>query len=94
MMSDNNKKTNAMKKDYLDVSKKQELSIVNDISEMTDEEYELLIKKVRESIEAIKTEYYSSDAAIDRVQSRNFMDILLAKISQLISSHKAKIDNN
>lgn len=91
-MNAKNKKSGTFNKDILDLSKKQELSIVNDISEMTDEEYDLLIKKIRESTETIKIEHYSSNAAIDRVQSRSFIDILLAKLAQISSLHKAKID--
>ena len=78
----------------IDISQKQEISIVYNISETTDEEYDLLMKRVADSIDFIRATYYSSDAATDRILSRSFRDISFARLYQLFAHYKSSKEHS
>ena len=76
-------------KALIDVSQKQHICVVSDVPEMTDEDYALVMKKVADSIDAVRATYFSNDAAMERILSRNFRDISYARLFQVLSNHKA-----
>lgn len=85
----NSRKQRTNNKSLIDISQKQKVSVVYNIPETTDEEYELLMKRVADSIDSIRATYYSSDAAKDRVLSRSFRDISYARLYQILANNKS-----
>lgn len=78
----------------IDISQKQEISVIYNIPDTTDEEYELLMKRVADSINTIRASYYSSDAATDRILSRSFRDISYARLYKLLAHNKSSKEHS
>lgn len=76
----------------VDATPKGHIMVVYDNSDMSPdmsiEENEERMRRVQESIDRIRRNYYYSDASVKRVQSRSFADILQAKLIQIISEQK------
>ena len=72
----------------IDISQKQKIEVVYGIPDISDEEYKLLMKRVADSTDSIRASYYSSDAAKDRILSRNFRDISHARLYQILAHKK------
>lgn len=51
-------------------------------------------KELEESIEKMQRQYYSSDATIERIQARNFWDILRATIYKSNQKRHCDTDEN
>lgn len=87
-MKKKNKTQNIEKKDVIvDMSSRRNLNIVDEC-EYTEEELNSLIvelKKQMDQMEDFYQRYYSLNAYIERINKRNFFNILYAKIISIIS---------
>ena len=92
MSKKNTKKKDIKKKDnngdFLDVSYRGKLDIDTDKKYNDEELYALILdldKKI-EHFNKLHKNFYSSNAYIDRIQNRTFIDILREKIASTINS--------
>ena len=69
------------------VQRRNDIQIIPNV-ELSAEEYLKELEELTKSIERIKKEYYSNKAMIERIQDRNFTDIVRARISKLIVDKK------
>lgn len=67
----------------VDMSRRKKLTIeYDDFNISNNEETSLLLEEMQTQRLQVKNEYYSSNASIDRINQRNFWDILKAKYSR------------
>lgn len=78
----------------IDASKKNRISVAYAIPEMSDAEYERELKRMKQSLERIRTAYYSSDAALERVQSRSFKEISYSRLAKVLAEIKQRREMN
>lgn len=68
----------------VDMSRRKNLTIeYDDFDISNNEETSFLLEEMRSQRLQVKNEYYSSNASIDRINQRNFWDILKAKFSRI-----------
>ena len=65
----------------VDASTKSELTVIAENPEFSMEEYEKEIERISRSLEQIRQEY-TSNSAVERVQSRRLIDICRAYLNQ------------
>lgn len=87
-MSKKNKKNNAKSKEILDMSYRKKIDIDKDCK-YSDEELIALIQELNKHLEELNNlhkELYSSNAYIERIYKRTFIDILREKINSILRS--------
>lgn len=73
------------------ITPKAKVRVVPD-KEISQEEYLKELDEILQSIDAIKTKYYTLDASVERVRSRTFYQILQSCLTQLIKSIMSKLE--
>lgn len=73
-----------------DVSEKEEIRISSQSYELSLEQIEKLRRELDENRKKIETMYFSSDAAIKRIESRSLIDLFKIKLRQLKQNRQHK----
>lgn len=73
-----------------DVSEKEEIRISSQSYELSLEQIEELRRELDENRKKIETMYFSSDAAIKRIESRSLIDLFKIKLRQLKQNKQHK----
>lgn len=76
------------KKALIDATNKQSISIVPMHENSSFLELEKELQEMNDSIERIRQKYYTTDATLQRIQSRTLREIYSAKIRQLVVQSK------
>lgn len=69
----------------ISAEKKKSIIVIEERAEISDMELAQEIDRLTESLSRIRSQHYSKNSAIVRIQSRSFKDISRAKANQLFS---------
>ena len=80
------------KKDAIAINGKGKITVNYTASSVSVEEFEEEIKRIEESISRIRRMQYSTNVALQKVQSRKFSEITSKQLAQLLGIGKIQIN--